>query len=146
LEEQLSSAITDPEVKKALKRVQQQKSYKNLEKSVTVSSKPQSNPEPPPQPEKKGGKSGKKSGNTKPALPTEINTDYAATNAEIMLAYYKQNPPTATENKSLWWQLSTPEGIPYFYNTVTGGMLFYAYSGTVYPQLKVQAFISFPAF
>jgi len=125
LEEQLSNAITNPEVKKALKRVQQQKSYKNLEKSVTVSAKPQSNPEPPPQPEKKGGKSGKKSTkSSQPALPTEINTDYAATNAEIMLAYYKQNPPTATENKSLWWQLCTPEGIPYYYNTVTGGVLF----------------------
>ena len=108
--------------------MQQQKSFTNLEKSVTVSAKPQSNPETPPQPEKKVKQSGKQPGKTGPsqlALPTEINTDYAATNAEIMLAYYKQNPPTTTENKSLWWQLSTPEGIPYYYNTVTAGMYVY---------------------
>ena len=110
LEQQLSSAITDPEVKKSLAKVQQ-KAFKNYSDSATISSKPQVSDEPG-----KHGKSGKRSSNK------ESPADLAAkAKAAFQESYNQRKFKPATENKLLWWQLSTPEGHPYYYNTVTGG-------------------------
>lgn len=108
LEQQLSSAITDPEVKKSLAKVQQ-KAFKNFSDSATVSSKPQVSAEPV-------GKSGKRSGNKE--SPAELA---AKAKAAFQESYNQRQLKPVTENKLLWWQLSTPEGHPYYYNTVTGG-------------------------
>jgi len=107
LEQQLSSAITDPEVKKSLAKVQQ-KAYRNYSDSSTVSSKPKVNPQQ--------GKSGKRSNNKE--SPAEMA---ARAKAAFMESYNQRQLKPATDNKLLWWQLSTPEGHPYYYNTVTGG-------------------------
>ena len=105
LEQQISSSITDPEVKKSLAKVQQ-KAFKNFSDSATVSSKPQVTTEP--------GKQGKK--NNKGAA------DLAAkAKAAFQESYNQRQMKPPAENKLLWWQLVTPEGHPYYYNTVTGG-------------------------
>ena len=103
LEQQLSSSITDPEVKKSLAKVQQ-KAYKNFSDSATVSSKPQVTTEQ--------SKSGKRSNNANLA---------AKAKAAFQESYNQRQMKPPAENKLLWWQLVTPEGHPYYYNTVTGG-------------------------
>jgi len=109
LEQQLSSSITDPEVKKALAKVQQ-KAFKNFSDSSTVSSKPQVTADPGKQ-----GKFGKK--NSKGS-----STDLAAkAKAAFQESYNQRQLKSPAESKLLWWQLSTPDGLPYYYNTVTGG-------------------------
>ena len=109
LEQQLSSSITDPEVKKSLAKVQQ-KAFKNFSDSATVSSKAQVTAEPG-----KPGKSGRR-GNK------ETPIDLAAkAKAAFQESYNQRQMKPPAENKLLWWQLVTPEGHPYYYNTVTGG-------------------------
>ena len=105
-EQQLSSSITDPEVKKSLAKVQQ-KAFKNFSDSATVSSKAQVTTE-----SGKQGKSGKR------GTPVDLA---AKAKAAFQESYNQRQMKPPAENKLLWWQLVTPEGHPYYYNTVTGG-------------------------
>lgn len=85
----------------------QQKTFKNYSDSATVSSKPQVN--------SSTGKQGKR---TNKESPAELA---AKAKAAFQESYNQRQFKVQAENKLLWWQLSTPEGQPYYYNTVTGG-------------------------
>ena len=61
------------------------------------------------------GKQGKRNNKGTPADLT------AKAKAAFQESYNQRQMKPPTENKLLWWQLVTPEGHPYYYNTVTGG-------------------------